>query len=58
MRSTADLTAPARNTKTDPESLAVELKLVRERGYAVAHEEAADDGQQGTGFAVTHTVYP
>lgn len=37
-----DLTAHARNTKTDPESLLVELKLIRERGYAVADEEAAD----------------
>ncbi|GAA5163052.1 IclR family transcriptional regulator [Pseudonocardia eucalypti] len=37
-----DLAARARNTKTDPDALLVELKLVRERGYAVADEEAAD----------------
>lgn len=36
------LASPARNTKTDPDVLLVELKLVRERGYAVADEEAAD----------------
>ncbi|MFE7441035.1 IclR family transcriptional regulator [Streptomyces chartreusis] len=36
------LASPARNTKTDPDALLVELKLVRERGYAVADEEAAD----------------
>jgi IclR family acetate operon transcriptional repressor len=36
------LSSSARNTKTDPHVLAVELKLVRERGYAVADEEASD----------------
>ncbi|MCP9953540.1 IclR family transcriptional regulator [Actinomadura madurae] len=37
-----NLSSPARHTKTDPEALLVELKRVRECGYAVAEEEAAD----------------
>lgn len=37
-----ELESPARRTKTDRALLLKELEIVRERGYAVADEEAAD----------------